>query len=1798
MSKTAILTWLGLLAAAGFGWAQETVTTKSLTPLFADDDKAGLVEFARPGTALQVRDFVPERGMYKVSVKKEKTENYLCWPDAVGKIVDVSLERGKIVNITTSGKSALSYPVYLPKSYSPDKPCPVLFVFSNDKNISSAMGHYQNLCDKSGWIAVGAPHLGEGGIEQREATIKFRAVLDDVRRRVPHDRMRVYLAGQDSVTAHCFFLSRILWDEFAGVICLSGWLNTGCCGKDLVHPSRLAAAMTVGRSDAGGLYVMPQDRWILHRSGVVSREFIYGGGHGLPPSDEMQKVFAWLEEDWQRRGKGLAARQSADVVFPKVERCLSLYRKGAWQECADGCLDLMVNAGSSPLIPHVENMLVDIVADTAKSNGIKLRSPEGLNNAAWHIIWERSRGACLRPDWRTAEVLASIAVQLKPEDVQIFPDVFVWIMSNPCIEGGQVSFDKGEYKKAIGQYSLSLQMNSKDYVAYFRRGDAYLAIGEYRRAIADYTSSIQFNPKFFWSLCNRGKAHFFRQDFDRALVDFRSSLQCASPEVNHAMVWIYLAEEFRGKSGRKAIEFLAPKYAKEKAWPEPVLRLLTGKLSLTQCIQAGQDKDMSVSLDNSAAALFYAAEQTLIDGRQEEAKSLLQKSKALKSYTSVWADAELRRMSDPVLLAAALSRRSQPVAAGRGQKPRLVLWPSGAEKARTATDLMHAQFSADDGLVLLDRSNVAKVLQEHSLALAGNLSGDQAVQAGKLLQCDIFAELSIGKHTGNAGTNIQAAVPPVLEEVAMISAFDSVTGVKLCEKTLASGSSTEQLMEEARMVLDAGIRKWQRSLAGEGCKTISFASARDVDLPDDQKGIPNELRLFIERMLIASSDLAVLERRRLGYVNQEAGLTPDMRDRLKASVVLLDLDVSKAPEKGRIGIKALMSDVSGKTMASVSVEGEPGRVAQLAADLCGKIGAVLKVSMPSDDPDMLGRESDRLFAESAFYRKTGKEAQSKECVDAALALARGAQILGPEDRENHDRLLCLLYDCISPSAFNEVVKSAGNKGTADPALCDRTIDMMEEALGTMEKVVGRPASSRTKKAKWIYSGITGFGQIRHMFPQEQAKRYQGLMDRCMTYYRKACLAGEQKLFLRDLSGLGIDMDKCLATYISLYGWGQEPGVGAPETGDDYLWSFTLSNIEALSSSLSPKGRKMLLSFHDDLIATETPWRRLHFRFCAAWLLNKYPDVISNAAVVAESHVRAAADIALADPELMDWFTRGIRAVVPGAEGSSRPQSPNMLLDTAVREMKRVVKGMDEKRKVNTDLFQYLDWCDPKAEQPGMYLRQALDRVADLGYGTPSIPAAKWDGTARQREEKKLSDLYVARYGQKVDARVKVASADGGFQFKTMKSIYSASSDIRTAEISGNQLYLLLRNERQSSYELRRLDLQSGKDTLLGKCDSVWTNLNEMSIGKETIYVPASGGLICFSATGGVAKALSCKAYFSGSRVDSCCEVGDKLYLGCSSDDAGYLIRCKLDGSNKEILAASSRRESKSSLDNCLAYRITGLSFDGRRNRILVFTPQKQPGGVIWSQVLAYWLLTGKIEVVNSDGRLSYEGVVHRYRANGTNVVAYGDVGYGVSFATWDLRDDKIRPLAGTVEFNQFAHADPGKVEAVAAIGRQVYSVYYDVQGRQRWRVFAEIAGKQTSVDLPSLDKDVPLALGEHGNLLVAATRRGVWLLDTEGCEVKLPQDAGTVTVAPKAVQPSEPAPGEKTGRLSFVAGVEGTLKIDGGEPFKFWPDKPLEWNRIKVGNHQLTLKMYGVEVQESVTIREGETTKIDMREKK
>jgi len=84
---------------------------------------------------------------------------------------------------------------------------------------------------------------------------------------------------------------------------------------------------------------------------------------------------------------------------------------------------------------------------------------------------------------------------------------------------------KNEYDRAIADSSQAIRLNSRSEAALLVRAYSNVRKGDYDRGIADYSAALSLNPKNAGAFRSRADAYLRKRDFDRAIADYTNAIK-------------------------------------------------------------------------------------------------------------------------------------------------------------------------------------------------------------------------------------------------------------------------------------------------------------------------------------------------------------------------------------------------------------------------------------------------------------------------------------------------------------------------------------------------------------------------------------------------------------------------------------------------------------------------------------------------------------------------------------------------------------------------------------------------------------------------------------------------------------------------------------------------------------------------------------------------------------------------------------------------------------------------------------------------------------------------------------------------------------------------------------------------------------------------------------------------------------------------------------------------------------------------------------------------------------------------
>jgi len=187
-----------------------------------------------------------------------------------------------------------SYALYLPTSYSPDRPAPILYGFDPRARGRVPVERFQAAAERYGWVVVGS-NASRNGISVREIVGRLWADTHD---RIAIDPRRVYATGFSGGARVASGMGLASRGQVTGVIAFGAGLPSGA---EVPKDPGVAFFAGAGLDD----FNLPEMRQLaadLDAASVPNRLEIWDGGHEWAPVELCTLAVEWLELAAMRAG--------------------------------------------------------------------------------------------------------------------------------------------------------------------------------------------------------------------------------------------------------------------------------------------------------------------------------------------------------------------------------------------------------------------------------------------------------------------------------------------------------------------------------------------------------------------------------------------------------------------------------------------------------------------------------------------------------------------------------------------------------------------------------------------------------------------------------------------------------------------------------------------------------------------------------------------------------------------------------------------------------------------------------------------------------------------------------------------------------------------------------------------------------------------------------------------------------------------------------------------------------------------------------------------------------------------------------------------------------------------------------------------------------------------------------------------------------------------------------------------------------------------------------------------------------
>jgi tetratricopeptide (TPR) repeat protein len=142
--------------------------------------------------------------------------------------------------------------------------------------------------------------------------------------------------------------------------------------------------------------------------------------------------------------------------------------------------------------------------------------------------------------------------------------------SEDPVDRGKEYAKKGQYDKAIREFSEAIRLDPKNADAYHQRGLAYDQQKEYDKAISDFTEAFRLEAGESDHLLARGAVYEHKKDYANAVSDYNQAIQVEADNdgAHDSLAWILATcPKDDVRDGKRAVE-LATRACKLRDWDD------------------------------------------------------------------------------------------------------------------------------------------------------------------------------------------------------------------------------------------------------------------------------------------------------------------------------------------------------------------------------------------------------------------------------------------------------------------------------------------------------------------------------------------------------------------------------------------------------------------------------------------------------------------------------------------------------------------------------------------------------------------------------------------------------------------------------------------------------------------------------------------------------------------------------------------------------------------------------------------------------------------------------------------------------------------------------------------------------------------------------------------------------------------------------------------------------------------------------------------------------------------------------
>lgn len=289
-----------------------------------------------------------------------------------------------------------------------------------------------------------------------------------------------------------------------------------------------------------------------------------------------------------------------------------------------------------------------------------------------------------------------------------------------------------------------------------------------------------------------------------------------------------------------------------------------------------------------------------------------------------------------------------------------------------AADILTAELSKDDHVAILERAQIAKILQEQSLAATQSANKDY-IKVGRLLNADGLLILGLAEKEDRQVIVCRlVAVQPGAE-----------LGLPDYDYPLPDTEQWSKLIStQVRALLP------KLTVLPKDAIPLSILNLRSAVAVPDADAFEQELTLLLHDRLLLEKDFFVLERRRMELLTDEKELNPAAESPFWNGGYLIEGTIDPhGLQTNQLTLDIQITPPDKKNIITLEVSGPRTNLSQIINDAAVRITSALHKETPNTNwkPE---DEAERYYQEGTWMLKWGMFQESRAAAEAAWALGK------------------------------------------------------------------------------------------------------------------------------------------------------------------------------------------------------------------------------------------------------------------------------------------------------------------------------------------------------------------------------------------------------------------------------------------------------------------------------------------------------------------------------------------------------------------------------------------------------------------------------------------------------------------------------------------------------------------------------------------------------------------------------------------------------------------------------------------